>query len=361
MTKLEPLKKSDTPLYLQVHELVLNKIAAHEWVPGQKLPSDRELSAMLGVNAITLSKALNMLRDGGYLTRFPGHGTYVAESSPELTVSRKTVALVFDDANTDTFQKNFFLELHKQFDAAGLSLLFFSSDANSEKQLRQLKQIVSDPSLSGCLFWSILNRAQAEELLECKPKNFPLVFIDKYYEGLTHDYAAYSNYRCAREMGKYLLGKGVERFIWIEKNEEQSYSSLKDRYNGLLSAIKDHPLEKYLCKDNDFPAIEIDEKQKTAVIFSTHVVAAMAAREFEKLKKQTEIVIFEVDIEVGKKLSDYTGFRFSSTGLADEAVDVLLKRLKGDKSAAICQTADWQVIKSYAEKTAESRKSYVTV
>ncbi len=361
MTKLEPLKKSDTPLYLQVHELVLNKIAAHEWVPGQKLPSDRELSAMLGVNAITLSKALNMLRDGGYLTRFPGHGTYVAESSPELTVSRKTVALVFDDANTDTFQKNFFLELHKQFDAAGLSLLFFSSDNNSEKQLRQLKQIVSDPGLSGCLFWSILNRAQAKELLECKPKNFPLVFIDKYYEGLTHDYAAYSNYNCAREMGKYLLGKGIERFIWIEKDTEQNYSSLKDRYNGLLSAIKDHQLERYQCKDNDFPAVEIDKKQKTAVIFSTYSIAMLNAGDFDKLSRQAETTIFEVDIEMKKKLSNYTGFRFNTTGLADEAVDILLKRLKGDKSAAICQTADWQVIRSYAEQTAEPKQSYAMV
>ncbi len=344
MKQLKPLQKTEIPLYRQVYELAREKIADGEWEPGRKLPSDRELSAMLGVNAITLSKALNMLRSEGLLTRCPGHGTYVGEDAAKVVVPRKTVALVFDSATAETFQQVFFLELHRLLESVGLSMLFFSSDNDPVKQLRQLKQIVRDPGLQGCLFWSILTHDQARELLECKPKNFPLVFMDKHYPELTHDYAAFNNFDCGREMGRYFLDREVTRFIWIEDEREHEFSSIADRRNGLKSILPPNSLEEYQFINDRFPKLHFDKAVKSAVIFSSLYFVNNHMEYYLKLEGQTEVSAFASDSDSRLASACCTGFVFSAAELAEKAVEVLQKRLTGSDESAIAGTVNWKIL-----------------
>jgi GntR family transcriptional regulator len=66
------------PLYLQIAEGLLDRIESGELAPGDRLPPERELSEMLGVNRLTLRRALRTLESQGLLTRKQGKGTYVA-------------------------------------------------------------------------------------------------------------------------------------------------------------------------------------------------------------------------------------------------------------------------------------------
>lgn len=66
------------PLYLQIAEGLLDRIESGELAPGDRLPPERELSVMLGVNRLTLRRALRTLETQGLLTRRQGKGTYVA-------------------------------------------------------------------------------------------------------------------------------------------------------------------------------------------------------------------------------------------------------------------------------------------
>ena len=47
--------------------------------PGEKLPSENELSAQYGVSRQTVRKALEILRDEGYIFAEHGRGTYCSE------------------------------------------------------------------------------------------------------------------------------------------------------------------------------------------------------------------------------------------------------------------------------------------
>jgi GntR family transcriptional regulator len=85
----EKLKRPDNhltaaiPLYLQIAEGLLDRIESGELVPGDRLPPERELAEMLGVNRMTLRRALSMLDSQGLITRRQGDGTYVAEPKIE--------------------------------------------------------------------------------------------------------------------------------------------------------------------------------------------------------------------------------------------------------------------------------------
>jgi GntR family transcriptional regulator len=74
---------ANVPLYIQIAEGLLDRIESGELSPGDRLPSERDLSQRLGVNRMTLRRALEMLESQGLLLRRQGNGTYVAEPKIE--------------------------------------------------------------------------------------------------------------------------------------------------------------------------------------------------------------------------------------------------------------------------------------
>jgi GntR family transcriptional regulator len=64
--------QSDIPVYRQLMEQVRFSIASGQLGPGDALPSTRALSAELGVNPMTISKAYSYLERDGVLERRPG-------------------------------------------------------------------------------------------------------------------------------------------------------------------------------------------------------------------------------------------------------------------------------------------------
>jgi GntR family transcriptional regulator len=75
------LSRSDpTPLYAQVKQRLLERIAAGDIKPGDRLPSEPELEEAFQVSRITIRRALGDLAAAGYLKRQPGTGTVVTQS-----------------------------------------------------------------------------------------------------------------------------------------------------------------------------------------------------------------------------------------------------------------------------------------
>jgi GntR family transcriptional regulator len=86
----EPVSRftAAVPLYVQIAEGLLARIESGDLSPGDRLPSERELSETLGVNRMTLRRALRLLETQGLLARRWGDGTYVAEPKIERQAGR---------------------------------------------------------------------------------------------------------------------------------------------------------------------------------------------------------------------------------------------------------------------------------
>jgi len=76
------------PLYSQVYETLVKRIADGEWKPGEALPSEQALAAQLGVSQGTVRKALDALALDKVIDRRQGKGTYVAELTQERSLFR---------------------------------------------------------------------------------------------------------------------------------------------------------------------------------------------------------------------------------------------------------------------------------
>lgn len=80
------------PLYLQVKEQVLRRIALGDWAPGTEIPSIRTLAAAIQVSVITIKRAyLELEREGAIVTR-QGKGSFVADRG-DLAPALRTAEL----------------------------------------------------------------------------------------------------------------------------------------------------------------------------------------------------------------------------------------------------------------------------
>ncbi|WP_144107967.1 histidine utilization repressor [Paraburkholderia sp. BCC1886] len=83
-------KPSDPALpaarYEQVKHHIRRIIDSGERQAGERLPSELDLVATLGVSRMTVNRALRELADAGLVTRVSGVGTFVAQSKPQSTL-----------------------------------------------------------------------------------------------------------------------------------------------------------------------------------------------------------------------------------------------------------------------------------
>jgi GntR family transcriptional regulator len=81
---------SAKPLYEQIKEYILSQIQAGEFVRGGRIPSERALSESLGVNRLTVKKAIDELVQAGQLSVQIGKGTYVSQRKFDLQLESLT-------------------------------------------------------------------------------------------------------------------------------------------------------------------------------------------------------------------------------------------------------------------------------
>lgn len=78
--------KGAAPLYMQIHDLFVERISVGDWAPGDLIPSELQLSRELGVSQGTVRQAISELVENNVLMRKQGRGTFVAHHDNERSL-----------------------------------------------------------------------------------------------------------------------------------------------------------------------------------------------------------------------------------------------------------------------------------
>lgn len=94
---------SEKPVYIQIYEILKNKIISGAFPCGSKLPSKRSLAEDCGVSIVTIEHAYSLLRDEDYCETRERSGCYVIyspeRSFPSGVVSGKTTVKMSGNTN----------------------------------------------------------------------------------------------------------------------------------------------------------------------------------------------------------------------------------------------------------------------
>ena len=125
------MKVKRMPVNEQVFEMMRTAIKEGRWKPGEKIPSETELSASFGVNRLTVRMAMQRLIGMGVLEARVGDGTYVKEFSFGAYIGRVS-DFYLDDHNMD---KMFEFRFAVENSAAKLAM-----NHASEEELKELEE-----------------------------------------------------------------------------------------------------------------------------------------------------------------------------------------------------------------------------
>lgn len=110
-------RNSGDPLYLQVKRQIMDMIYQGELKVGYKMPTERELSRVLGISRNTISSAYKELELEGVLKSIQGKGTFISEQNTvwKMRDSKdkiyKFLDLAFEEAIENEISGENFLEL----------------------------------------------------------------------------------------------------------------------------------------------------------------------------------------------------------------------------------------------------------
>lgn len=85
----QPDRSLHVSLTSQIKDWMLGQIQSGEWPAGTKLPSQRKLALLLGVNRSTLQEVIDELKGDGLLNSRAGSATFVANDSWHLLLKQK--------------------------------------------------------------------------------------------------------------------------------------------------------------------------------------------------------------------------------------------------------------------------------
>ncbi|MGI6620568.1 MAG: GntR family transcriptional regulator [Bacillota bacterium] len=94
-------RTSGLPIHLQIKRNVAHLIACNYWKEGQKLPTERQMAAELGVSRNTVSLAYRQLENEGLITSRQGRGTFVADTAGALGENKRDRAVKIIEAALD--------------------------------------------------------------------------------------------------------------------------------------------------------------------------------------------------------------------------------------------------------------------
>ena len=80
------------PIYAQLMDTLKRRMITGRYLPGEKLPSVRELAAEAGINPNTVQRAFSELEREGLIYTQRATGKYVTENADEIKSARQALA-----------------------------------------------------------------------------------------------------------------------------------------------------------------------------------------------------------------------------------------------------------------------------
>ncbi len=230
-----------TPLPQQLKQILVEKIRTGEYIPGEKIPSERDLAERFGISRSSARQALTEMIAEDYLFRIPGKGTFVERAEQ---VARKlkrgsfSVAFLINSSWYSFVQPGYsgILEgVERALRKRGYKLVFVTLDASrSGSQLSAELQRRGPDGYNGFILVGPTEDAVVERF---RAGNVPFILLDAQTSVPNVTVVSADYFEGTRQAVSYLvkLGHRDIGYVGLEQSE---------KYLGYLDGLRKAQLKK---------------------------------------------------------------------------------------------------------------------
>nr|WP_257000319.1 GntR family transcriptional regulator [Neobacillus jeddahensis] len=209
-----------------------------KYKPGDRIPSEKELSDTYQISRITSKKALGKLVEVGLVHRKQGKGTYVSQVSGEKkhplasSLKKPLIGLIvtsFDDSYSSKLISS--IEYASEDQCLVILKQSFGLPDKEEKYIKELLEFGVD----GMLIFPARTEHFSSEILRMVVDQFPFVLIDRLFKGVGATAVSTDNVQAAKMGVEYLFSLGHEH-IGVLSPRTIETTTIEDRFNGVVQA-----------------------------------------------------------------------------------------------------------------------------
>ncbi len=281
-------KQSNTPLYLQLKNIIINKIRIGEFKPGSFIQTEDELCREYGISRYPVRQALGELVKEGYLVRTPGKGTVV---NPELSMQKqedkkKMIGLIL--ASNKAFSGDIMSGFEKEARKRGYLTIYGCSEGIAEEELKCI-DMIAESGASGIVVYPC-NESRIESRLESlKEKGIYVGILDRNPGLKDIDYTGSDNVGGAYTAVRHIAEQGFRNVVFV--SDMSNVSSINERMEGYMKAVEDYGL-------NPLTRISINEDFTRYYQYKHRFFIEKLKEELEELKSSLPVGIFAVNDSV---------------------------------------------------------------
>ncbi|WP_275901463.1 MULTISPECIES: GntR family transcriptional regulator [Cohnella] len=233
---------SQSPKYMRLKEEIVSWIAGGRYRPGDKLPSENELSEQFGLSRQTVRQSIGELVQEGWLSREQGKGTFVARLSGERrnAGANRTVGLI-----TTYISDYIFPSIVRGVESAlkdrGYRLLLSSTDNRKDRERESLEMMLGQ-GVCGLIVEptrSAEGNPNFDAYMALEYHGIPLLMINESYPDLDFPCVKLDDEAGGRLATEHLLELGHRRVAGFFKTDDLQGSR---RLKGFLQAHRERRL-----------------------------------------------------------------------------------------------------------------------
>lgn len=237
------------PRYYQVYVSLQKRIQAGEFLPGDTLPSERQLVNDYGVSRITIVKALDLLERENLIERQHGRGNFVLDHSETSNGEENGRVAFCIPTFPDSYIFSTLIGATRVAMRRKVQLQIIGIDKSREEAKHVQDAIES--GVDGVILFPRSGSSDETLYQGLQERHYPLVMIDRYYPSVDTDYVVFDDENVGYRLTEALIEEGHKR-VAILPGHEISVTSVHNRLRGYQWALEAHGLpydESLVCLD----------------------------------------------------------------------------------------------------------------
>ncbi|MDK2807346.1 MAG: GntR family transcriptional regulator, arabinose operon transcriptional repressor [Clostridiales bacterium] len=240
-----------TIMYERIYQELLKEIKEKKYLPGDKLPSEKELAQAYEVSRITTKKAMELLAEKHYIERCPGRGSFVNERIDDILEADKEseikqmskeyqgrmIGVIFDSFGSD-FGSELLRSIEQECRRQTYDMMFKCSYGSIEEENKAINSALG-VGVEGLILMCAQGEVYNSTILRLALNGFPMVLVDRQMKGISIPCVKTDNYSAAHELTEILIGNGHKKMCFVS-HASMNTPTINERYNGFVDSIMEY-------------------------------------------------------------------------------------------------------------------------
>ena len=244
--------------YQNLINYIQEQISDGQLGPGEKVPSENQLSEQFHISRQTVRKAIGTLEEDGLVQRIRGSGTYVSFDRRKNLEQRNSIAVVTTYVDSYIFPR-ILQGMQNTLFESGFSVQIYFTNNTLDREKSILKDLLKRDDVAGVIMEgtkSGLPNPNLDLYRHLMARKIPLLFFNTYYPELEAPHVSLNDAEAAYKAVRYLIDKGHQKIGAILKLDD---GQGRQRYLGYLKAMEEAGLT---VTDSRMVWIDTDESKQ---------------------------------------------------------------------------------------------------